>query len=183
MDTEFTTQGGQLGEGHHGYPRALVDDFLAAAGRERERLEELRRDASLRAERARATIGVHRVMMAMMLDTQREVSEIRRAADAEATATLADAEQQVEAILGCSIGAIPDPGSPHGRAFGAAGPETTLVDLTAVEISESTSPGEASELSHVDDHKGVEQYFEFLRGALIDEQPLGPRPEQTATGR
>ena len=133
-----------------GYSRAEVDDFLDAAARERSRLETEIADADRRVREARSAIGMHRVMVAMVLDAQRELTEVRRAAEREADAIIAAAE--LDAQQGVSAAPI--------------GPVTHMVDLTAAEESPATVA-----------ESGSDEYFEFLRGALADDGPLGPSPE------
>ncbi len=57
----------------HAYSRDAVDDFLAAAEAERVRLRGIVTDAEARSRRARAAVGMQRVMVSMLLETQREV--------------------------------------------------------------------------------------------------------------
>jgi hypothetical protein len=85
------------------YTRRTVDDFLAAAATERDRLRAEIAAAEARERRARASLGVHRVMLSMFLETQREIAKIR-----------ADAEAEAEHVVAASAGARPA----RGRAVG-----------------------------------------------------------------
>ncbi len=118
---------------------------------------------------------------------------MRESAEAEAAQIIGDAEQQAQEIVGAALRdaavaperptlapeAEPDlapiPGPPPATVVDL--PETTL-DLTAVERDEerrihpsSRSFATAPRVDTAED----EQYFAYLRGALRDDQPLGPR--------
>jgi hypothetical protein len=142
----------------HGYPRAQVEEFLSAAAAERVRLESEIADANARIARARAAVGTHRVMVAMLLETQRELSETRRRAEQEAERILADAEIEARAI---------ERGVPSIDLSEPPAPVSATIPPTA-----TPSVPLAGHVRNDDDN-----YFEFLRGALADDQPLGPRPE------
>jgi hypothetical protein len=73
------------------YSRTAVDEFHAAAAAERARLESVIADAGARLARAKAAVGLDRTMAEMLLDGQRQIEEIRRAAEVEAAAILAGA--------------------------------------------------------------------------------------------
>jgi hypothetical protein len=145
------------------YSRAAIDEFLSAAAEERAKLEAAVSHAEERTRRARASLGTHRVMVAMLLEGQRELDEIRARAEAEATAVLADA-----------------PTPPAGPL--SHGPAPAVLDLTA-EPSLVAAPqwsqwsGHAMPVAPDPGGTDGDDYFRFLRGALADEQPLGPRPE------
>lgn len=81
----------------HGYSRQAVDEFIAAAAIEAERLEVLIADAAERTRRARAAIGTHRVMVAMVVETQLRLDELRRDAELESAAILERADREAEA--------------------------------------------------------------------------------------
>src|SRR5215813_9209404 len=81
------------------YARQAVDDFLTAATAERERLELTIAEAKARTDRARAVIGMHRVMVSMLLETQHELDALREAADREAQAIVSNAEEDARAIV------------------------------------------------------------------------------------
>ena len=83
-----------------GYSRAEVDEFLAAVAVERSRLEAEIAEATERINRARSAIGMHRVMVAMLLETQQELSALRSEAEAQARQIVADAEREAAALLG-----------------------------------------------------------------------------------
>ena len=155
-----------------GYERAAVDDFLAAAGRERERLEAEIEESRTRERKARAAIGMHRVMISMLLETQIELEEKRRAAEAEAAAILARTEEEASRLEATTARSAPDALS---ASFSrATSPSLTVIDLERAEsIDEPLPPSHRAGAAPTDD---ADQYFEFLRGALADDQPLGPRP-------
>jgi hypothetical protein len=139
----------------HGYSRSDVDAFVVAAAAERERLEVAHAAEQARARQARVSLGTHRVMVAMLLDAHREIDEIRGRAEVKAAELLA-------------AGVDDAPGT-H---------DALLIDLTV-------RPGTAG-TPRCDDglHPaatngsalGTSDYYEFLRGALADDEPLGPRP-------
>src|SRR5262245_24963791 len=82
-----------------GYTREAIDDFLAAADVERARLREVIAEAESRTQRARAALGVHRVMTAMLLEAQADVAERRRLAEEEAAAILRAADDEAQSVL------------------------------------------------------------------------------------
>lgn len=174
----------------HGYPRDAVDEFLAAADAERARLEAVIREASGRAERARAPIGAQRLMMSMLLDTQRELSELRDSAATRAEKIIAEAEAQArEIVMLADPVPTPRPGfttGPRPGGTGAASSSSTdrPIDLVGAEAADQKPPpdsfGAGSDGPRVNGHsKSTEsdEFFDFLRGALADDQPLGPRAE------
>jgi hypothetical protein len=71
------------------YSRAAVDEFLAAADAERQRLEAAIADAQARLARATSAAGLQQTVVEMMLDAQREVADIRRAAEVASAGILA----------------------------------------------------------------------------------------------
>jgi cell division septum initiation protein DivIVA len=137
-----------------GYSRAELDEFLTQAATERARLEATIAADEERIRRGRAALGTHRVMVAMLLAAQRELDDIRARAEREAAAILA----------------------------GAGRPEPVL-DLTRSEPAPPVSPVPpapvqvASVAPSVTGDADAHDYFDFLRGALDDDAPLGPRPE------
>jgi hypothetical protein len=162
-----------------GYSRVEVDQFLAAAAVERSRLENEIADAEQRIARARSAIGMHRVMVAMLLETQRELTELRHHADREAEQILRDAEREAAEIArarrGAAVASVapPDPAA-SGRVAATgdsqgqpADDDAFLFGASAVTPPSFVGSGPAPEAGH-------DQYFEFLRGALTDESPLGP---------
>ncbi|HEY3670850.1 MAG TPA: DivIVA domain-containing protein [Acidimicrobiia bacterium] len=144
-----------------GYPRVEVDEFLAAAAEEKSRLEAVISDAETRVSRARSAVGAHQVMVQMLLESQQELSRIRRDAEAEAEAIVARAELDAQAILSGQPTPVPVTAPPV--AIATPGP------------FESAAPLAVQPDGPVD---GNDEFFTFLRGALADEQPLGPAPEQ-----
>jgi hypothetical protein len=180
-----------VGNAVQGYSRAEVDEFLAAAAVERARLEAEIIDARSRVGRARSAIGMHRVMVAMLLETQRDLTDLRAQADAEADAILAQAERDAALILAGSgdevarvtpVAPVGLPSAPIGRAageihLGAADPVSLIraeppVEAPAGPLAQGASAAQP-QTAESDD------YFDFLRGALVDESPLGPGPEQS----
>jgi hypothetical protein len=143
----------------HGYPRADVEEFLESAAAEKARLEGEIADANARIARARSAIGSHRVMVAMLLKAQQELSEIRRTAEDEAERILARAELEAQAIEG--------------------GGAVQLGGTSSVEGWRDPSPRQPPMLDLATEQRdaGADEFFDYLRGALIDEQPLGPVPE------
>jgi ABC-type transporter Mla subunit MlaD len=135
----------------HGYPRADVDEFLRAAAAERVRLEAEIADANARIAHARSAVGTHRVMVAMLLEAQRQLSELRRDAEIQAERIIAEAEIEAQAI--------------ERGVRGSAASRPTFaepsIDLTRPDLR-TEDPAE---------------FFDFLRGALADDRPLGPRAD------
>ena len=172
----------------HGYSRAEVDDFLKAAAVERARLEAEIADARARAGRARSAIGMHRVMVSMLLETQRELTELRLDAEARAEQIVADAEREAGAIgagTGMSTWMRDEPFTIDTQA-----PATSLIDLgveQAVGVPHANGVEQNGRAHHpsADPSAGADpaadaerdEYFDFLRAALADDSPLGPNPE------
>jgi hypothetical protein len=162
MDAEAHTQVPVAGTAISGFARAEVDQFLDAAQTERRRLEAEIAEAHARISRARSAIGMHRVMVSMLLEAQREFAELRQQAETEAQQIAIEAERKVAEIL-----------APKGEG----GTDTETIDLTLPAQPDqparvATPSGTAAATEGVD-----KEYFDFLRGALADESPLGPGAE------
>jgi cell division septum initiation protein DivIVA len=162
----------------HAYKRDAVDDFLAAASAERERLQVTIAEAEARGRRARAAVGIHRVMVSMLLETQRELAELRAGAEAEAADIVAAAEDEARAIVRAAR---------HGSADRSRGDGERTIDLSAIaadehRLSRPTGPEGVSVPPAVGifDSGEDERFFAYLRGALADDQPLGPRLDWSA---
>jgi cell division septum initiation protein DivIVA len=164
---ESTPAGPTAGPAIQGYSRAEVDDFLSAASVERARLEAEIASANERINRARAAIGIHRVMFTMLLDVQREINDLRRGADEAAASIVQDAEREASAARAWT------PESAPLESLVQSG--STELDLTlhAARFDLHGPTGMRDQIS--DDDK----YFDFLRGALIEEEPLGGEHERT----
>jgi hypothetical protein len=164
-----------------GYSRAAVDDFLAAAAVERGRLEALIEEAEDREQQARAAIdshlGLHKVMIETLLETQRELGERRREAEVTAAGIIEAAEREARALMAANRGGVAvendDPRRP------------TSIDLAAEErnpfgpmpdqfVGGAPSWSLSSE-RETQARKESDEFFDYLRGALIDDKPLGPR--------
>jgi len=137
------------------YSRSALDEYLVGAEAERIRLEAAIAEANERFARASAALGLHQTMMEMLLESQRDVREIRRRADAESARTIADAERAAEQILGRDGPArvepaptVPEPGLPPAPSL--------RFDARAAEADDA--------------------FFTYLRGALDGDEPLGPQP-------
>jgi cell division septum initiation protein DivIVA len=149
---ELTGVSHERGTAIHGYSRAEVDEFLAAAGTERARLERDIADARARISRARSALGMHRVMVAMLLDAQRELSDLRQ-----------DAERRAEEIVA------------QAHADSAETPH--VIDLAASDSNDQWMSTNNPIGASADALEAGEDYFDFLRGALADDTPLGPSAE------
>ena len=160
----------------HGYARSEVDDFLNAAAQERARLEATIADANTRAGRARSALGTHRVMVAMLLETQRELGQLRIDAETQAEMIIAEAEREVA----LARAERRDPQEIDLSSF-AVTQSPTMADATgagspffAAPASPVGEPRMGTTTNAAED--GNDEYFAFLRGALDDDQPLGPSP-------
>src|SRR5262245_50360015 len=91
--------GSDLVSSVHAYARDSVDDFLAAAAAEKEQLRRAIGDAEARERRARASIGMHRVMVSMLLEAQREIADERERAELEAADIVAAADAEAVVIV------------------------------------------------------------------------------------
>jgi cell division septum initiation protein DivIVA len=89
---DASSPGPALGQATNGYPRAEVEKFLDDVARERARLEAEIEDSTRRIKRAEATVSTHRVMVTMLMQTQRELAQIRRDGEREADRILQEAE-------------------------------------------------------------------------------------------
>ena len=138
------------------YARPAVEEFLAAAAGERRRLEALVAEGRERIERVQAASRVQETMVAMLLETEHAVRQVRSAAEREAAMIIAAADAESVAILGL-------------RRDGSA-PGKVVLPEAAVESEPMIDLVADSDIRSAD-------FLEFLRGALVDDQPLGPRPE------
>lgn len=170
------------------YAREAIDDFLAAAESERVQLQAQIADAEARTRRARAAVGMHRVMVGMLLETQQELGALRVRAEVDAAEILGQAEEEAQQILrrareDAGVAVDTDSASPvvpsepsapdaFARTLDLASYERDdAPPLAATSSFASLSPAMTSD-SRDDDH-----FFAYLRGALADEAPLGPRFE------
>jgi hypothetical protein len=171
------------------YSRAEVDDFLAAAAAERIRLEAEIAEATERISRARAAIGMHRVMVSMLFETQREVSALRREADAQARQIVADAEREVAAMVRASSPLTAQTGSTFAADASRIPPSPPAADGHTIDLQLAEPHGNgaqpvappaaepllASTSSFAESPTSDDEYFDFLRGALAeDDGPFGP---------
>jgi hypothetical protein len=181
------------------YPRAAVEDFLASAAGERARLEASILDAESRIRRARAAIGMHRVMASMLLQTQIELGEMRSCAETEAEGLLASAEEEAREIVARAmqeqgIDAMSLLVTPRStwlrdsgdRSTGMPGPPSNglgvdaHIDLTRAETDDPDAATEYLAGPRWGNHGGLteddrgDSFFAYLRGALVDNEPLGP---------
>jgi hypothetical protein len=154
-----------------GYDRAAVDAFLTAAGEERQKLEDEIKQSNLRLARARTALGTHRVMVAMLLETQRELSTIRRDAERQAAEIIATAEREVREASGANLGAS-NPG-PAAESIDLRA--STMPPMVAPSAPTMTGTPTGDDLFAPAPHD--DEFFEYLRGALSDDEPLGPRTE------
>jgi hypothetical protein len=162
MDAKASQRAPVVGTAISGFDRTEVDQFLEAAQSERRRLEAEIAEAETRISRARSAIGMHRVMASMLLESQREFAELRQLAETEARQIAIAAERKVATMLETAGEDIQD----HG-----------FIDLTFPKSfgqasGSPTSSAPPSVIADADD-----EYFDFLRGALADDGPLGPGAE------
>jgi hypothetical protein len=152
-----------------GYSRLAVVEFAAAAESEAERMRAEIDAAERRAARARAAIGTHRVMVAMLFTVQHRLDEIRSEAETQAAAILEQAERGADEIL-ARTGPVLDLREPMDAVPNVGGTSASHGDLP---IARALAHDEASTAED-----GSSDYFAFLRGALDDREPLGPRVDQ-----
>ncbi|NBP52300.1 MAG: hypothetical protein EBU70_14180 [Actinobacteria bacterium] len=146
------------------YSRAAVDEFLAAADAERRRLEATIADARARLARATSAAGLQQTVVEMMLDAQREVADIRRAAELASAGILAPIPQSVQ------------------PAASSASIASSYVDSVPSVAGLSTDGGgRTAPPSFVDPLGGRPRtdrddvaFFEYLRDELHRDGPLGP---------
>jgi hypothetical protein len=154
-----------------GYDRAAVEDFLRAAAEERVKLRQQIDSANLRLARARTALGTHRVMVAMLLETQRELSTMRRDAELQAAEIIGAAEREAR-VREESGRAGPGPIDLRDSPFAAPAPATLNGERASASSYETVNPYAPGATT---DPTADSEFFEFLRGALDDEEPLGPR--------
>jgi len=159
----------QQPEAFRGYSRGAVDQFLAAASEEIVRLETAIAEAKERTRRARESVGAHRVMVAMLLQTQERVVEMRRRAEADAAGILERASSDRRSVVD------------HGLVIDLATADDEVDPVVAVRMQQfagaqvaEPQPGGAEPN---DESSG---YFEYLRGALANHEPLGPGQSKEA---
>jgi hypothetical protein len=148
-----------------GYRREVVEDFLSAVEFERRRLQEIITESEARTQRARAALDVYRVVMEMLLAAHAEIAEIRLGAEEEAAAILRRGDEEAEALLRTASDA-----------------HSSTIDLVRAEAAEDPlrhsdpepAVGEFRSEFAVD-FTGSNDYMAYLRGALSDQAPLGPR--------
>jgi hypothetical protein len=165
----------------YAYPRATVDEFIRASEAEKQRLVAAIEHDEHRASRARAAIGMHHMMVSMLIETQRELDQMRR-----------DAERLAAEIIAAASNGRSDPrhegNAPGGSASGPLRERfaPTSIDLVAEDeaglgsaprVSLSDSVHQVTSVPYETDDNDPEtsQYFAFLREALTDDEPLGPR--------
>jgi hypothetical protein len=185
-----TAPASSAGSPEAGYSRAAVDDFLAAAAEERRRLEDVIAEAEFREQRARSTVeahfGLHDAMVKALLETQHELGFRRREAEEQAARILEQADLEARAVIDSARAEV-------SARSGGPSIEPPFVDLAAEERPEPAEPGDVSWMSptYVDHRRGgtgaigaqpettkeSDAYFDYLRGALVDERPLGPRAD------
>jgi hypothetical protein len=166
----------------YAYPRATVDEFVRASEVEKQRLRTSIEEDEHRARRARAAIGMHHMMVSMLIETQRDLEELRRDAERVAAQIIATASEGTRSPWPApSGGSAPSPGMPDGRG------SPMSIDLVAEgNLDERREPvrspfdvapdGLAPNGHHTDDSDDASnEYFAFLREALDDDEPLGPR--------
>jgi hypothetical protein len=198
-----------------GYSRATVDEFVAAADAERVRLKAAIAEAKERQAKSRSVIGMHRVMLAMLLEAQEELHSRRRDAEAAAEEVLRRADAEAEAILAAvhstptyvaepqfvpSNMTPPVPEAVIAAELAVALPTDTPVEPIAAHgdalvidlqqehrregevptrngVAAARQPVFTTAASSRTAQGSSEEFFMFLRGALSDEEPLGPRYE------
>jgi cell division septum initiation protein DivIVA len=205
MDTEPTATNGVLVTptgSVRGYSSTAVDEYLAAAERERERLNAALAEAKERRAKARASIGLHRVMLSMLLEAQEELQARRAEADAEAAAALQAAEVEADAIVRAAraeVDGVRAPAAPPPLLTEATDPPGSaaprVIDLPREHRRDMEPDRESAHGGPTDGMQPIasasqfqpvfaasasndvsgDDYFRYLRGALHDEQPLGPR--------
>ena len=92
----------------HGYLQETVTQFLQDAAAAQASLEARIQAAQERQGRARATLGTHRVMSAMLLEAEREISTRRRQVQRRVDGILLEAERQAQ-----SVGTAPSADGSH----------------------------------------------------------------------
>ena len=163
MNTGDAHRDAPAAEMMQGYSRAAVDDFLAAAAAERSRLEIEIADARGRLGRAHVALGMHQTMLAMLTDTGRELEDLRRRTERQAAEAIANDEIRNRPSM---------PAPPF--AFDLTAAERAEHAASVVETPSTTEGSPYGEHASGGDD---DAYFGFLRGALADDKPLGPRPE------
>lgn len=167
MDESTSTRSAPPGEPApiRWYSRPALDQYLTDARAERAGLQETIADASERLARANSAIGLHQTMMEMLLESQRDVREIRRAAEAESAQVIAEAERVAEQILR----RVATQGNGNHSQSGSG-----VID--PIRCSPAVPPPSNGRSVHLDGRNGGpdDEFFSYLRGALTEDEPLGP---------
>lgn len=140
------------------YSRRALDQYLAEAATERARLQASIDDANGRRARASAAVGLHQTMLEMLLESQREIADIRRAAEIEAARVMAEGDREADALFGAHRVA--------GERVAGNGSASPVAVATAV------APSSAEAIPPADD-----EFFSYLKDALTGDEPLGPAPQ------
>src|SRR5262245_61875997 len=124
----MTPEGTELELSVHAYARDAVEDFLAAADAEKDQLRLAIAESDARARRARASIGMHRVMVSMLLETQRDCAEMREEAELDAAEIVAAAEDEAHAIVDAARREVATRGPQRGPTIDLAAAERAEVE-------------------------------------------------------
>ena len=152
-----------------GYSREAVDEFLVAADAERARLQQEIAEVNTRLEQVQVALGSQRAMIGMLTSAGRELQELRQRTELEAASRYFDSSRTPAAASAPTTRALDD----HHHATAAPdAPEAPSV-ISLVEPRAGVPAPAVASPTATDD----EEYFGFLRGALLDDEPLGPRPD------
>jgi hypothetical protein len=146
------------------YSRSTIDEFLSAAEVQRAELQARIAEANARAERARAATGLHRLMATMLLDTQRELSTIRRQAEAQAAELMSVAPPAPEPV----------------RAV-AAEDDVAIAEVEPDNPLSIPPPTTRANGKDHDAQTGDDEFIAFLRAGLADTAPHSDDDESEAT--
>ena len=159
------------------YTREALGAFLAEADAERERLLAVIDDARGRARRALALDRLQQTMVEMLVETQRELFELQAQAERDAAEVLGAAEQEALEIVRETrqiAGASSDPGAP-GAPEAHAATELHAADDGGSHHSGANNSSYTTTAASIFGPSEDDRYFAYLREALVDDQPLGPR--------
>lgn len=145
------------------YSRAALDEFLAAADKEQTRLESTIADAQMRLARANSAVGLHQTMVEMILEAQREVAEIRRAAEVKSAEIITAGELEAQAVLRGATEASPRPTPPSA--------EVAVDGPVPVDGNHPVAADVTTQAAAADDD---EAFFSYLKHELDKDEPLGP---------
>lgn len=167
------------------YERGAVEEFLAAGADRRAQLEATLLDATERAERARISLGLHRMMVSMFVQAQHDLANVRSQAEHRAAEIILAAERDVEMILPLAARGAGDDASREEPIVEARADDEEAVDDPVIDLGATERRNDPFASLQLDGHDAWaradgdddEGFFAFLRGSMGNTDQLEPRSE------